>query len=450
MAELCKRIRSLTKDEQSRLFRKYFAHCTEVDSIVENAFSFFSKKAGNAYLYDSLFDEQIDAILDYVDNCDSEHWMYLLVYLDGLFSVEKNFEHFCSKNRGDMQNVYYFHSLFENDLGLLLPNFKSKWLKKKAHTPSELNEDPISVLSEYLWIDKTNDWTVTNVYSPDWNWNDNNPYTIVCSPLSKVCPFEYSTHELPEQNTFYITEYIDEEQRKMITRIEETLSYANRKNAGIVLFPELMISLETQSACSDIIKKHWEYKYPRLVCLPSCEYNVGNEWFNRTRILNDSGEIVLVYNKQQAFQYEKNGVKYFEPIKSDHKINIIHIKGLGRVGLVICADIFNTEIQEILYEKYKVDLLLVMSYTSGTDRFFREMETAKKYSCDLVWCNSCSAYAEDSTDKCIVVYFSSGHKDCEFNKIQKCNKVVCSGCAISIVLSPKHNGIGKIEQDFYN
>ena len=450
MALLCQKIRSLDKESQSQLYRKYFANIKAVDDTIETYFLFLSKRNGSSNLYDSFSETEVEGIVRYIEDNSPEYWLYLLVYLDGHISLENNFDKYCQKMVAPIQNVYYFKSLAENSAGLIIPNFHSKWVKNNAHSSNELNEDPLSILIEYIWVDKIDGWDVTNIYSPKWESNDKRAYVIVCSPLSDVCPFKFETYQHSDQNSFVITEYIEEEQCKIKTRIEKTLSYANNKKASIVLFPELMVSRGTQSQCSGILKKHWEYEYPRIVCLPSSAFQEDREWKNQTQLLNDSGDALFIYNKQQAFQYEKDQIKYFEPIKPDHQICIIHIKGIGRVGLVICADIFNTQIQEILYEKYRVDLILIMSYTCGTDQFLRDMAVAEKFSCDVVWCNSCSAYEMNSQDKYVVLYLSYGHKERKLYQISKCEKANCEGCGVSIVISPKYKGAGEIEQIFYS
>ena len=67
---------------------------------------------------------------------------------------KNNFDKYCQKMVAPIQNVYYFKSLAENSAGLIIPNFHSKWVKNNAHSSNELNEDPLSILIEYIWVDK--------------------------------------------------------------------------------------------------------------------------------------------------------------------------------------------------------------------------------------------------------------------------------------------------------
>lgn len=238
------------------------------------------------------------------------------------------------------------------------------------------------------------------------------------------------------------------------------MALANTKKANIVLFPEMIFSRESQRESQRIVTEHWEYSYPRILCLPSSEFNENGKWKNQTVILNDSGHEVFLYNKQQAFQLDspkeikdndgvdkKQYTKYFEPIQPDHKLTIIHVKGLGRIGVIICADIFNSDLCDILLSKYEIRLLLIMAYTAGYDQFFRKISAAKITSCDVIWCNACSAYSAFQRTGPAVAYFSYGHRKCNEDLVSHCSlpiDTVCSGCIATITIDPLYSGTGSI------
>ena len=443
---LCHKINSLDEKAQNDLYKECCNDPPKVDGIIESQFPFFSKKERSVRLYNDLSKNQINRLKIYIEDHSPRDWWYLLTYLDGILSVEDNFNEFYSNRKSALHNVCYFESLSESSYGILIPKFKPKWAKEKqaekqksGSIPTEgLAQNPLSTLSEYIWIDnKMSDWNVTNVYCSEWNWNGSGTYTIVCSPLTDVPPFQYTTCD--HDHRYYIN-YIDEKQSRIIERIEQTLRYAHKEQAEIVLFPELLASLEVQNQCVEFLQKNWGWEYPRIVCLPSSLYPEGDKWKNQTRVVKDSGELIFKYNKQNSFQLNEGDQTFFEPINNpDHKLYIIHIKGIGRIGVVICADIFNKKIIDVLFNKYKINLWLVISYTFGTDRFSRRLSIAQDYSCDVIWCNSCSAFAKKSKQKYVTVYFSSGHKECTWHKEKKCNNHVnCNGCAFSIKLSQKY------------
>lgn len=464
MALLCKKIRSLNEDTQHDLFVEYFKIIKTKDDVVENDIEFLSKRDGVLTSFDSLTEYQINRIIEKIENKNSIFWLCLLIYIDDCLPVEENLNRYCDAQRIKGQNIYFFSHLSKNDAGLLIPNFHPKWQKKESTSLDELNNDLCSILKNYLWIDKLDKWNVMNFYSPKWSWkNNNDPYCIVCSPLSNACPFTISPVS-PEENRFFIKYYSDEKQQNIKTCFEKTLKFANEKKASIVFFPELMVSQETQNNLAGIIDDHWEYEYPRIIYLPSSFINENGEYYNQTKALNGSGEEIFTYNKQHPFQLKATKVKqslsngdefifdrYFEAIKRDYNIQIIHINGIGRIGLVICADIFDDQIQDILFQKYKINLLLIMSYTLGTNFFIRTIGSAFTYVCDVVWCNTCAAYENDRGEKIAVEYFSYGHKKHNEHKISRCNMNMeeCNGCAVCVELSLVYDGDAHIQQEFF-
>ena len=448
MAEACMKVRSLPKSEQNSLFCEYWANPLRVN-IVEEYLPYLSKE-NSGVIYSEFEIDQIKEMWQYVRDREPKCSFYLLVYLDNYIDFNKSFIRYCKFSPKLVQDTCHFSALGQNQAGFLLPKFKPCWEKANQHTNEELNSDPLSIVQNYLWVEKRQGWTVVNLYNDKWNNDRERPFVIACSPLTDKWTFNPRFVESTDGNIFYISEYYEVEQEKILKRTEKILEYSNAKGASVVLLPELLASHKTQKHIGRYLKRHWDYNYPRVVCTPSSGITEAGAKSNRTIVMNSRGETIFQYNKQMAYQHEKDHIKYFESITPDKQLYVLHIKGIGRVAILICADIFSDEIQDILFRGYQVNLLLIMSLTKGTDQFFRAISQSQQVSCDVVWCNSCAAYSQKSKKNKVVAYFANGHENCKMYVKKKCKKKSCVGCVMLITLSQEYNGEGKIEQQYLN
>ena len=472
MAFLCHKIRLLSVETQRGIYRSYWANPELAKLEIENTFCFFNRRhTDRDFLYTSLTIDEIDILVDKIEiwcntESDNKYLLYLLIYFDGYILFERSADHFFETIPNIIPHTCYFDCLNSNELecwGKLLPRFEPEWAKSNSRRRSSLSEDPLSIMQHYFWVENTDPWEIDNVYSPRWTCTAGSAYTIVCSPLTNRPTFTYSEVPGDDCNYFNITKYHDEDQQLMLERFEKALAFANSKKANILLFPEMIASPECQQKSVAITKKHWEFSHPRILCLPSSEFKEDGEWKNQTIILNDSGREVFRYNKKQPFQLDdkidvtgedgvisKHSAKFFEPINPDHKLTVMHVKGLGRIGVIICADIFNSELCNILLEKYEIRLLLIMAYTAGYDQFFREIAAAKTTSCDVVWCNTCAAYTASNKTGPAVAYFSYGHKHGDEKIIPHCrpkDDTLCAGCVSTITINPIYSHPGSIHSE---
>lgn len=472
MATICHKIRLLNKRTQAMIYRAYWANPKLACQDIESTFGFLSRYSkGGEFLYNSLSISEIDEILDKIEiwsntNSDNKMLVYLLGYLDRYILFEESVESFIQTLPCETPKVYRFECLNENDVdcwGKLLPRFDPAWAKGSKRPPSALREDPISVMQHYLWVEDTGEWEINNVYSPQWNCNTGTAYTVVCSPVTNLPTFNYKNVPGEDCCYFKITNYHEDDQQLILNRFRKTLAIANTKQANIVLFPEIIASRDCQQRSQKIVQSLWDYRFPRILCLPSSEFEDDGTMKNQTLVLNDSGHEILRYNKQQAFQLEKYEeeeskegtglkqiLKFFEPITPDYKLTIIHVKGLGRIGIIICADIFNDELCDILLKKYEIRLLLIMAFTAGYDQFFRNISPAQKTSCDVIWCNSCAAYTAFNKTGPAVAYFSYGHKALIPNLVPHCcpgDSTLCKGCVVTITIDPSYSGPGTISSE---
>lgn len=468
MAVLCCHISAFDPKSKMHLYRQFYANPESAKLEVEKHFSFLDRRTCNElYQYDFLLPEQVDQISQAITKWSSSETdkillLSLLIYLDTYVDFESSIDKFMLHAHSPLDGVYSFMSLNANTEsvnGMLLPRFEPSWKKSSDRRRSGLTEDPLSAMQHYFWVPKIPDWNISNMFSPDWTHHEAKPYTIVCSPLINTPTF---THEIKNVNGtyyFYIASYLPKEGNLLLDRIKKVLTLAGNAGANIVLFPEILASPSCQIECQNHIHTHWDSQFPRIICLPTSEFKDNDStWKNQLKIINDSGACITTYNKQQAFQLDMahpsasagphkatQKIKAFEPIEADHHLTIIHVKGLGRIGILICADLFNPDIREILFHHYEVRLLLVMAYTPGHDTFFRELSAAQATYCDVVWCNSCAAYNSTQASLPAVAYFSYGHNKRSEKLVPRCqNKVLCDGCAITITIGSEYGTAGSV------
>lgn len=466
LAWLCAIIAALPLDEQQSLTREY--ELAQKTRLIEREFDFFDMKGPDKEkTYEFLSREQIKVICEKVNhwrqtNSAKVYILYLLTYLAGYFDFDKAFAHFltdklCEEVAVETWSFVALNSNYDEVGGALIPKFKPIWEKKNIRTPQELNCSPFALLTNYLWIPikfGEEEWKVTHFYFSKRAIAiyKNEPLIVIASPGQRENTFSYHCDE--EIKRFIIDRYNGEACGRLQDKIKQVLESAARQNAHIVLFPEMLGTIEIQeNICQYLSESNNEY--PALICLPSTEFSISKErrtYCNTTFVINGSGEKIAEYHKQHPFcldgesktKTDEKGnpsiVHYYEPIKPDWKINIFHVEGVGRIGLVICADVFHEEMVDYLFRVLQVNVLLVMAYTKGTDAFFRALDMASNAYCDVIWCNACASYEKPTEENPVVVYFSFGHKQQRRYYCKYCGKSEdkCGSCMAVIKIAAEY------------
>ena len=132
---------------------------------------------------------------------------------------------------------------------------------------------------------------------------------------------------------------------------------------------------------------------------------------------------------------------YFEPIYPDDRLTILHLNKIGRVGILICADVFDDVIKEGYCQKYDLDVLLIAAYTSGWDLFNRCATVMSDIYCEVLICNTCAAIKDEKTNEVYpIAYYPWGHSHTESHNKQKC-KNDCHGCAFCVEFPLKYRDV---------
>lgn len=455
IALVCSRICALDDHIQYEMYQKYWSNVTGGRKKLYDKFPFLNaENHDQKVLYNTLEEDEYKELKEYAEKNKGGE-MFLLACLDSLIAFEESVNELLQSTPFEVSKFISLNSNVGLCRGKLIPRFKHSWEKKNARTPSQVAGKPLSIMRNYIWVEndeKTDMWEVNHVYSPKWAYSRKGPYTIVCSPLINVPPFISENKTIDGINYVQVKAYDEKLKQDILGRIETVLSFAGEQKSGITLFPEMAVAPESHSLIREKIGMNWDKEYSKIICLPSSEYKVDGKWINQTQIVDDVGKKVFEYNKQQPFPLDvaigsEEECKFFEPIEPDHKITIIHGSGIGRIGVIICADIFNDSLLNILLEKYSLSMLLILAYSSGFDAFEKSIFNAGAKACEVIWCNCCGAYSDkdgQGEKYPVVAYYPYGHHHSMNKKILgRCSSSKqgpCSGCMMVIKIDPSYTG----------
>ncbi len=447
IAVMCAKISSLDKESESKLYRSYWSNIKESTRKLYARFPFLNPDNPSDTILDDINEDQWEELCIYVEE-SAKIDLALLSCLDRIVGLDDGLKRYFLTSEYDVNKFTALNSNFDFCSGKLIPKYTPKWKKARERSTLELGEKALSILQNYIWINNCDDngWEINNFYSCEWEYGGKMPFKIVCSPLVNKEPFDADKDIEGEIKYFYI-KYYDDMKDIVLKRVEQTLDYAAEQEADVVLFPEMVAYPELHERIKDYVHDKWDVVYPEIIFLPSSEHNRDGHWKDKTYAIDSSGRNIFEYCKQHPYQWDvdkvignRNGkMKYFEPIEADHKISIIHYKGVGRIGVCICSDLFCDELMDLLLKTYNIDLLLILSYSEGRDRFERSISVARDTVCDVVWCNCCAAYIDPKKKKIsknkepAVSYFPFGHanlwKDDDYTLLYRCSNSECETCS---------------------
>lgn len=219
----------------------------------------------------------------------------------------------------------------------------------------------------------------------------------------------------------------------VITILKEMLA----ENPDIIILPELFTPENLQKKIVETVKEEkrarkfiGEELNTFLVLPGSFHFTEGNgRIYNRSMITNGNGQLLLTVNKMNKFKILKNDShsgpldKFIdqdgiEKIGFDQREIQLIDTPIGRIGIFICVDLLNFNIEEILVDRH-VDLIFVMTMTPrpASGKFLRRMqELGERNHSTIIICNNLGTnnVSEDEEKKGayrIVAYFP-GLKGC--------------------------------------
>ena len=458
LAILCSKVDSCKNSTQ--LFEEFFSTQKErIRKMCEKLPFLDLRNYDEAVLYNNLKADQLVQIDLYFQETNPDEypleWLTMICTVERLLDFEENRTAFlrdkiCKSLDSDSVSEQYHRFSQLNyctfkKYGVLLPKETCVWEKEGLRPIESLAMRPLSFLKKYLWI-RPGIYEVVNLFT-DLQINKKRGLRVACSPLHTQRPFSVS-FESPHFYTNYEVEY----EKVIFNRFCKTVQSAAAQGADILIFPEMMASKESCTACIRYIRETPFCGYVPLILLPTCEYHNGEQWVNELTGIDGDGNVLFTYNKQHPYQYDKGTKKdengeeykdsYFEPISADHKLSVLHVPNVGRIGFLICSDVLETEYVRYLQDNLQLTLLFHSTFSIGKDQLMRQLDSFSTISCDVVLCNACAAWDMSAKDSPYVgIYCSYGHAaaDKMSTYAEECRQD-CNGCVFILDISTEYNG----------
>ncbi len=158
----------------------------------------------------------------------------------------------------------------------------------------------------------------------------------------------------------------------------------------IMVFPEALGNCETENYIKQklsLLSAEELNKIPSLIILPS----VINHNMNTVTVLDRFGNVICRQNKQYPFCLEHDGTVWMEDIRTNMVVNILHYEGIGRIAILICKDFLTTKYMEQLMRCFKLTLIIVPSFSTGSYDFCQSFDVCAHDDCNVIWINTCAA-----------------------------------------------------------
>lgn len=213
---------------------------------------------------------------------------------------------------------------------------------------------------------------------------------IAATPLQLEKNFDFNFHVADKVQYFSI------DYKGLFSKAEEDALWgkivvAGESGSDIIVFPEALGKKDMVGAIQKKIRENdGKIPIPSMIVLPSHWENFQNT----VTVLDRHGSIVCRQSKQNPFKEVYNGTNWLEHIRANNIINILHFQGVGRIAILICKDFLTTKYTEQLMRCFKLTLLIVPSFSTGSYDFKQSFDLCAHDDCNVVWINSCAAMEE--------------------------------------------------------
>ncbi|MBQ8942777.1 MAG: hypothetical protein IJ062_13235 [Firmicutes bacterium] len=439
-AELCSEILALCTDDS--LFLKYSCISSAAKALIHREISktapalFTHAKNGsltvrrleNADLCSSFFDELDFLIQNFKSNTDIFSMIRLLQVIDESMEnilLEKTLE-YQSENFSIVLNT----NRETTGVGLL-PCCSCVWERKNHFLHSYNRLD--NFLSNFLLMENAVLGELIDKHyflRPDTfsDFEKRHSLNIAVTPLRLENHFvleDYEENRVQYLQVRYFKEYFEQDNEQ----IWQKMLTAAKKNSDIVVFPELLGNPETEAyICAKLkaLSESEQRKMPALTILPS----FYSKKFNTAAIIDRFGNVICRQSKQNPYRIVRNGGSQLEAITANNVVNIFHYEGIGRIAVLICKDFLTTSHMEQLMRCFRLTLIIVPSYSTGSYDFRQSFDLCAHDDCNVVWINTCAALSllpgkEANFENIGYVRKRIGRGDDDSQKL--CNFPICGG-----------------------
>ncbi len=365
-------IRIVLENTDDKFIRRFFTISSkkrkELDDSLEYWFPEFIK-AGNSLPVsnpNTISESMVERLESFTEMCLKNKDMLLLAEflnkLDGGLA-------FCVWNyTADNEEIFGLNDNWEEQGVQLLPKCYCSWEHRNKAKNSSYNLN--NLLNHFYFIDtkefyRKTGFDVSHIFMNDLLWKtavERKTLRVGLTPLYDKARLSLA-YEEKERCVFQVESVSDLTVRK--ENALAVLERAKEKEVDILCYPEMLGSPEILNALQ--------------------------ERSNKAVVLDGTGEVLCVQDKQYPYSFLYNDQEYEEDIEGSQKVCLLHCNGIGRIAVAICKDAL---IRDYVYQalnNLRVSLLIIPSFSTGFFDFETNLETCKAYDCNVVWINACSA-----------------------------------------------------------
>ena len=260
------------------------------------------------------------------------------------------------------------------------------------------------------------------------SFSENGELRIAATPLR--LEQRYTTEYYEEDNVQYFRiTYGNQDFDPDNELIWQKIIRASENSSDIILFPELQGNPQTVRYVQERLRAlspKDRASIPAMIILPSVWDRESSQ--NTVTVLDRNGRILCRQGKQMPFRMDVGGRGYLEGIRSSQVVHIFHYKGIGRIAILICKDFLMTGYMEKLMRSFKLSLIIVPSFSTGSYDFRQSFDLCAHDDCNVIWINSCAAMSSGKENNFINIGYVRkriGRSDDEAQKLYE--MPICDG-----------------------
>lgn len=263
--------------------------------------------------------------------------------------------------------------------------------------------------------------------------------TVGLVPLTNNDLFSLFDINLENNDTFSIIKPKEDKVSFLMDLFINQLSYFVDKDVDIIIFPEMYLIDEIKNDIKGIIRSSLK---TNMRTTNTTIIMCGTLWKNKTNICHvydNFGNLIYEQNKYTPFLY-CNKLEDLEP--TNHDINFLDILGIGRIFTLICKDIMNNDLKQIITE-LDGDIILNSAYSPSLDVKSYSESYSTSNNTISIFSNACASINGSDIIGYCAIPRRYDNKSSTYIKNYKCNKKlkVCANNCIPFILSIPYNDI---------
>lgn len=371
---------STIKEKRYQTYRKEIFNLNDYSKIIEDITGFKIKDLCDA---EKKLSFSKSKLLDMI---------VLLSVMDELYADEFKYKLIMKSSNSDK----VLNSILTNDI-LLYPSYVSSF----DHRHSQ-NNSISSILNSicYMSVNNCKNIQLKHLYfEENYDYKKNDTFKIACIPFSNSTIDERKNIIDDSFNSKIVYTYQNNRNEYHDKRYLKNVEKVIKLGYNIVLSPE---ACGKPSFSEQILKILDDKSNNSIVITPSYHDGTAPNIDNVSQLISKEipGEIAQLYKSRGYIEkYPSNGkCSGQEYIRNRNEYTVLHIKGFGRILVLICSDFFNQEINDLI-TTLNIDCILNLACTTSYNRFDEKMGALIGDNRFFIQCNNCAILKEMDENK---------------------------------------------------